>query len=744
MSDVFSFGKPDVVTQTQDNNFVFGPPGQNAEIIPPAPQQEDLSYIKDSAKNIFQHQGPSYWSGVKPSENYPSITEVPLSDIPTNKDVVALKGGIPLTSNVDGVRSILEAHIPNVSYDTDKYNNPLAVINGKKYHIDPQGPNALGLQRFLVQGGIGAGTAIGAAAIAPEAVIGLPLAAGVQALTAGTTSLGENYLAGQAGSREEYDVGKAGTEAAIGATVPVVGKFAATLAKLGEPEVFSNLSRGTKTWLTDLSKYFRNGQIPVSPEGTADILLDTNQGFGTAKQIISEPNGPNAGKDLILSTSAQRQAEAPARIAADLDATVGPLTVNDKEMAESLIQSRQAVNDELKPILQQARPLPTDRVQDLVSQIDGMLPNAKGKVAASLQRVRGMLVNEPGTATSPPVYETSAQGLQNTINEINAMIRNGGTFGGESVRPQELPGLSAQIGELRSGISNILMDNVKGYTKVMGKYPNIYEMGDALDLGKNILNKGTYKDLDPAILDRYLSNPDTAKALTLGSRQALQDKIGTSANEVAALKPTGNENSYIHQSLSKIFGEGVPERLTNIANREAGYAERDATLRALNKTAEEQAGAQTVEKANAPIITEDVTKLPSQVANPVLRGLNYIGKSITGQRGPIFQAEQGKILTTPGDQIEALRQGVAARQAAEMAINKSLAGGMVGSSMGTFGQRGSPFARGGRVSHIEQKANKLVRESNRIKNMLADQTERMLSLPDDTIAHALSMAKKVI
>jgi len=51
---------------------------------------------------------------------------------------------------------------------------------------------------------------------------------------------------------------------------------------------------------------------------------------------------------------------------------------------------------------------------------------------------------------------------------------------------------------------------------------------------------------------------------------------------------------------------------------------------------------------------------------------------------------------------------------------------------------------GGRVSHIDQKVDKLIRESTRIKNLLADETERMLSLPDDTIAHALSLAKKVI
>ena len=51
---------------------------------------------------------------------------------------------------------------------------------------------------------------------------------------------------------------------------------------------------------------------------------------------------------------------------------------------------------------------------------------------------------------------------------------------------------------------------------------------------------------------------------------------------------------------------------------------------------------------------------------------------------------------------------------------------------------------GGRVNHIDQKVNKLIRESARIKNLLADETERMLSLPDDTIAHALSLAKKVI
>jgi hypothetical protein len=678
-------------------------------------------------------------SGIKPFESYPAVTEIPLNEIPSAKNAIAVKGGLPFTSSPQGVRDILNANIPNVDYSEDKFGNPLAIVNGKKYHIDSPGLNALGFQRFAAQGGLGLGTAVGAAALAPEAAVGLPLFMGAQALTAGATSLGENYLAGAAGSKEGADIPKAVTEAAIAGSVPVVGKFASTLTKLGEPEVFSNLSRGSKSWLLDLSKQFRNGQIPVSPEGTADLLLDTDAGFGAAKKIVGEPAAPSPATDAILSTSAQRQAEAPARIAADIDSTVGPLTVNDKEMAENLIQSRQVVNSQLQPLLENSRPVPADRVQDIVDQIDKIAPTAKGKVSSALNHVRNMMYDTAGNLDTSPV------GLQNAINEINAMIRNGGTYGSSSIRPQELPGLSAQVGNLRNDISNILRDNVNGYTKIMGQYPKIYDMGDALDLGTNILNKGTYKDLDPTVIKTYLSDPDTAKALTLGSRQAIQDKIGTAPNEVAALKATGSENSYIHQSLTNIFGDGIPERLTNIANREAGYAARDQELRNAFKAAQQQSGAQTIEKANAPIIDEEITKYPGQVFTPILRGVNAVGKKITGQTGPLFSAEQGRILTTPGDQIETLRQGVAARQAAEMNLNKALAGGMVGSSMGMMpGQRGSTYARGGRVSHIDQKVDKLIRESTRIKNLLADETERMLSLPDDTIAHALSLAKKVI
>ena len=51
---------------------------------------------------------------------------------------------------------------------------------------------------------------------------------------------------------------------------------------------------------------------------------------------------------------------------------------------------------------------------------------------------------------------------------------------------------------------------------------------------------------------------------------------------------------------------------------------------------------------------------------------------------------------------------------------------------------------GGRVSDIDAAAAKLVREAEQTKNLISNETERMLSLPDDDIVNALSVAKRVV
>jgi hypothetical protein len=776
----------DDVTQTQAAPItVRGPDGNTFGFPAGTPEDTILSVLNNHYNELAQRTAAATPEaqqeaaelgslGVDPyvgtlnekpyNKNIPSVAAIPLNDIPTTGGKMAVKAGLPFTRDKDAVKDILDANIPGTKYGTDEWGNPVAIVNGKPYHMESFGTNALGFERGVVQGGMGIGAAVGAAMLAPEAVVGLPLYAAIQ----GGAAVGSN-LAGQgaaqlAGSKQSVlkDPTSMILEAGLGAGAPVVGKFVSTLAKLGEPEAFAELGRGAKTWLRDLVDKFQNGKIPVSPENSADLLLDTPEGHGAALNIVGQKGRPTQGANDIISAVDQRASEAPQRIASDVDAVVGQHIVESPEFAEALKASRLANSDELTEVLKNAPNVPVEDVKKVVNEIDGLSVNAKGKVASALQRIRSMLVNPPterqlalGIPEGFENYETSPQALQNTISEINNLIRNGGNIGADSIRPGELPGLNAQVGRTRNSISQILQKNVKDangnpvYANIMGKYPNIYDMGDALEMGRNILNRGTYiNDFSPTVLKNFLANPDTAYAVKVGARQAIQDKIGLAPSDVAALRSVpSSENSYINNSLSQIFGEDTPDKLIKIADRENGYNIRKNELKSAFDNARKATGAETVEATRQPIApqsTAAVLNLPYEKLGAA--PLNYAYRKLTGQAGPEFIANQGRILTTPGDQVEMLRQGLEARQAAERNINKALAGVSVGTPaiLGANQQ-----ADGGRIERksggavIDDAADALVREALRNQKLLANHTEQMLALPDDAVVQALHVAKSV-
>ena len=705
----------------------------------------------------------------------PSVTEIPIGDYPSVKNAIAAKMGVPLTNSTAAVKDILESNIPGgVKYSTDEWGNPVAVVNGKKYYPEGHGLNALSAERGLVQGGIGTGAALLTGALLPEEAVGAGIYAGAQGLSALGSNVGEYVGSLFSGNKQQWDPGTASVETVFGAAAPFAGKVLGSLAKLGEPETFADLPRGAKTWLKNLADNFQNGKIPVGAEGTTNLLLDTPEGRGVALDIVSQKGRPTKGANDILSAVDQRLSEAPERIKTDVDSVIGKQIVDTPEMTESLKAARLANSDELTKLLKDAESslpstggnivsrIPQDEVKSVVAAIDGMMPNSVGKVESTLNYIRKMLVRNPteletavGVREGQEFYHTSPQRLQNTINAISNLIRNGGNAGVDAIRPGELPGLSANVGKLRDNISGILRRNVTDkegnlvYDNLMGKYKNIYELGDALELGQNVLNKGEYvNDGVHSLLDQFMANPETANAVKVGARDAVTSKIGVSAKDTGPLSNLNDsENNFINQSLAKIFGDNTGSQLVNIADRENGYVRNAKELKSAFENARVATGRDVSAQTRQPIISEnqlDVANIPFKkfIAQP----LNWGAKKVTGQAGPEFTEAQGRILTTPSDQVEALRQGVEARQAASRNLNKAMAGVTVGgtAAYGPFRQ-----ADGGRIerksggSVIDKAADALVSETMRNQKLLANHTEQMLSMPDDAIVQALNVARSV-
>jgi hypothetical protein len=342
----------------------------------------------------------------------------------------------------------------------------------------------------------------------------------------------------------------------------------------------------------------------------------------------------------------------------------------------------------------------------------------------------------PGQEAKPPVYETSAQGLENARVAIDRMINYGDQSIG--ISPKSLP-KSGIIGDIRSDLSGLLKKNVEGYEKIMGKYSNIYDMIDANDAGTQIFARG--KDqIRPEQVKEFLKDPETAQAFKNGVRAAWENKLRNSPDDIRAISSgMGGERDYIRENMELIYGKDAVENLLSAAEREAAYKETAKDLLSARQAGINKIGPQTTEELNKPIL-----KMPEQgPAYPV----NLAAKMFRGQSGPKFEEGRAQFLTAKGPEIAGYKSGFerALERTAAMKPFETIAPAVAPQVPDYVRSLGE--ADGGRIGHasggkVGITAENLLRDLKRRKVMMANKTEQMLSLPDDAVVQALDAAKR--
>lgn len=700
-------------------------------------------------------------------EDFPTIAEYrPFSMAGTGNlpmmNELALKWGTAFSSNPEQVTDIIKKNVPDAKFTTDRYGNPLAVIEGQKYHLNRPDFNLLSATRFGTKALAAAPLAAGAAALAPVEAVGLPLAIGAQAVAGGLSSVGEDLVPIAAGAKQPVDVAKALETGAISGAFPIVAKGATVLGNLMDKNLFTKLPRGVQTFLKNFGDDLRLKEMKVPEANSADIILDDPNLRGFATQLMA---GDTPAADAIESAIRAREMSRASRVANDVNQNLGKQTVTEREMDQTLKNFRGVLSDELGPTLEKAKPINPEKI---VSRIDQELETAKGDIRAALLKMRGMLVKEGGTPATagsfepvlgpdgqvirrqfvegqpakPPVYETSAQGLENARVAIDRMIK----YGDESlgIKPNALPGKAGVIGETRKNLSELLKDNVKGYRDIMGRYSNLYDLIEANEAGANIFKTG--KDqLRPEQVESFLSDAETAAAFRTGVRGAWQNKLANSPNDVAAIrKGMGGEGDYIRQNMELVYGKDAVDNLLNAAEREGGYAETAAKLLGARSAGKEAKAARLLATTERPVM-EDIYGLPNRA---ISGALNTAERWMRGQSGPAFKEGLADFLTARGPQIAEYKSGferALERQARQRPI-QSIAPAVAPQIPAYIEEKRQ--ADGGRVGHASggkagvMTAEGLLRDLKRRKVMMANKTEQMLSLPDDAVVQALDAAKR--
>jgi hypothetical protein len=698
----------------------------------------------------------------KQFEKYPTIAEFSPGDakLPFASGA-KLSMGIPFSSNPQQLVNMLKENVPGVKFTTDKYGNPMAVIDNQYYHLDRPDFNSLDFSRGVSKIGAALPLAAGAEFIAPLEA-GAALATAAQTGAGALSNIGEQTVTKIAGSKEPYNLPEAATSGVLSGAVPLVGKAGLSFVQLMAPEVFAKLPTGAQNFFKKYADKLRLGEIPDA-KAAEDMMLDDPRMASIAREIMLQDS---PASDIIERAIAEREAGRQARIKTDVKSNLGRQTTTEQEMDQSLKAFKNVLSDELGPTLKNA---PEIDPSSVVARIDDALKTAKGETRNALLNARKMLVLDngspatasvrnpvmgpegqfkgryeftPGQEAKPPVYETSAQGLENARVALDRMVNFGDTTLG--VAPKSLAKDSAILG-IRRDLSGLLKKNVDNYEKIMGKYSNVYDLIDANEAGTNIFRTG--KDqLRPDQVKALLNDPETAPAFKNGVRAAWENKLRNSPNDIAALrKGMGGEGDYIRENMELIYGKDAVENLLSAAERESAYQKTAADLAKARDIGMGKIGPETTKALEEPIISGNLADIPGQI---ISYPINRPAKFFRGQSGPKFEKGRADFLTAKGPQIGEYKSGFdrAMERAAAAKPFLNIAPAVAPQAPDYI--RSLNEASGGRIGHASggkvgvMTAESLLKDLNRRKVMMANKTEQMLSLPDDAIVQALDAAKR--
>lgn len=664
----------------------------------------------------------------------------------------ALLFGYAFADSPESRWNIIRQHVPGAQLTADKYGNPLVAIGDKKYHIAHPGASADDLTGGVIRATAMAPLAAGAAMAAPASI---PIAAVLQAGAGALGSLGMDAAANAAGAKQEVS-GRRALESGLAAAVPpviggAISRLAAPAALSETPAAVKSLFAGNKGFASSIGK--------EAPRFEAsDLMLHDPVAKNTAKALLAEKPFSPAAAEITQGIQANL-ANAPLRIARDVDTAFGPMPMSERHASQALLQSKKSLSPQLSALLESA---PEVDPSGVVAQIDKALQTAPhgSPTQSLLRKARGMLVKEPGepgaayqtdpatgapilgtgSAGKPDSYVTDARTLENARLALDRIIKFGDSDAG--INPGVISPQDFAIGNVRKALSETLKSQVPKYADTMGKYSKIYSMLDANEQGAGLFSRGQ-NALRPDQVAAMAADPETGAAFRVGARAAIQNKLATNPNDVAALRGmTGGPGDYTRENLETLFGSKAVEGVQATAAREAGYGHTAAELMAAHAAGKGAVGSNLYEQSVAPLLSGH--PIEQAYSKGVRDPVNAVADFLSGRTGADYSEGFGKFLTMPRNQGTAGIQQMLSNKAANVAVNRNPA--TAAASAVTETQPDRPQrAAGGRtgIDHASVAAH-LVRSVEHVRRAQSKTTEPLLKVPDEAIARSLAVANQGI
>lgn len=298
-----------------------------------------------------------------------------------------------------------------------------------------------------------------------------------------------------------------------------------------------------------------NAMVPQQ-FGPTGVVADLGPNLrGTAAAIATEPG---QGQTTITNALTNRQQGANARIAADLDNSLGP-AVDPSAVTTEIDAARKAVNTQYEPVFR-AKALSNDPfidVKPVVAALDNRIGTTVGQTQNTLRNVRDLLSDANGNALRDP------QMVMAVRHELDGMIDS------ETNRT-----IQGALKDIRKALDNELGSAVPGLKAVDAQFQEVARQADSLERGQTILDSGRTA-VRPTELDAQVAaaTPGQQLRLSQGARAEIDRLIGTKGNDRVALNQLlKGEGSWNRQRLETVFGKPKADALLGIFEREAALA----------------------------------------------------------------------------------------------------------------------------------------------------------------------------
>jgi hypothetical protein len=285
--------------------------------------------------------------------------------------------------------------------------------------------------------------------------------------------------------------------------------------------------------------------------GPDAVLADLAPRLQGQAQAIATMPGP--GQQTVVDALRFRAAGRDARIMGDVNDTLGPATT-PTQFQTGIKDAKTALSPEYQKAFANARAVDTG---DVALGLESIAVNARGEAQAVANQIRSML-NVAGTDQLDPNPQTlfevrkAIDGMFDTVQDGNAR---------------------RVLSETRKQVDGLLSQAVPGIKEVDAKFAALAKKGEAFDTGQTILDSGRTA-LRPPEVESIVrtATPDVLEGLSAGARAEVDRIIGTTANDLVALKRAlGGEGDWNRARLAAVFGQDKADRLLQVVAREMRY-----------------------------------------------------------------------------------------------------------------------------------------------------------------------------